>query len=134
VAYETLITVRLGHTDAARRLYFARQLDLVHEAFEDWLAAEGLPIRTLVDDPTGGLPIVHAEADYTGQVFTGDPLTVRLTVAKRSSRSFTLAYALSVDGREVGRASTVHVAVDGSTGRSRDLPDALIAILDRHRT
>lgn len=131
-AFETTRIVRLAHTDAARRLYFARQLDLVHEAYEDWLSAEGLPIRTLIDDPAGGLPIVHIESDYKGQVFTGDALVIELTVLERSARSFTLGYSLRCEGREVGTAKTVHVAVDGSTGRSGPLPPALTAILDRH--
>ena len=130
--FETTLTVRLGHTDAARRLYFARQFDLVHAAYEDWLAHAGLSIRDLVHDESGGLPIVHAESDYMGQVFVGDDVVIAVTVDHVGTRSFTLAYALSVGGKLVGKAKTVHVAIDGSTGRSGPLPDALTQALKTH--
>ena len=132
LAFETTRIIRLGHTDAARRLYFARQLDLVHEAYEDWLAQEGCPLRGLVESEGGGVPIVHAECDYTGQVFTGDAVTIGLSVEACSARSFTLAYVLHCEGRQVGAAKTVHVAIDASTGRSGPLPAALAAIVRRH--
>jgi 1,4-dihydroxy-2-naphthoyl-CoA hydrolase len=132
MAFETTRVVRLGHTDAARRMYFARQFDLIHEAYEDWLASEGVGIRALVENPGGGVPIVHAACDYTGQVFAGDELTIRLTVAKRSSRSFTLAYTLHRGEEPVGKATTVHVAVDASTGKAGALPEPLSQALARH--
>ncbi len=131
-AFETTCTIRLGHTDAAGRLFFARQLDLVHEVYEDWLAHEGIPIRRLIEDPTGGLPIVHAESSYTGQLFAGDVLTVRLSVEACSTRSFTLSYALICGERPVGTAKTVHVAVDAATGKSRALSDDLARVLRAH--
>ncbi|MEO0603966.1 MAG: thioesterase family protein [Myxococcota bacterium] len=131
-AFETTCTIRLGHTDAAGRLFFARQLDLVHEAYEDWLAHEGTPIRTLIEDPTGGLPIVAAESAYTGQLFAGDVVTIRLSIEACSTRSFTLAYALLRGETPVGTAKTVHVAVDAATGKSRPLSEALTRMLKRH--
>lgn len=131
-AFETMYTIRLGHTDAAGRLYFARQFDLVHEAYEDWLAHEGIPIRSLVEDASGGLPIVQAECAYTGQLFVGDAVTIALSVRTCSARSFTLGYVLHRGETQVGTASTVHVAVDARSGRSRALPDALAQILKRY--
>ena len=130
-AFETTRIIRLGHTDAARRLYFARQLDLVHEAYEDWLEHEGLSIRMLIDDRSGGVPIVHAESSYTGQVFAGDEVVIRLTVEARSTRSFTLGYTLSRGETQVGTAKTVHVSVDAATGKSCPLPEDLTRVLER---
>jgi acyl-CoA thioesterase FadM len=127
--FETTRTIRLGHTDAARRLYFARQLELVHEAYEAWLIHEGVDFRALVEDPEGGLPIVHAESRYTGQVFVGDPVTIGITVEARSARSFTLAYTLESGGRQVGSARTVHVALDARTGKSTALPEVMSRLL-----
>jgi len=131
-AFETTSTIRLGHTDAAQRLFFARQLDLVHEAYEDWLSHEGLSIRALVEDPTGGLPIVEAHCRYTSPLFVGDVVTIRISVEACSGRSFTLAYALHCGERPVGTARTVHVAVDAATGRSRALSDELTRVLRRY--
>ena len=131
-AFETTRTIRLGHTDAARRLYFARQFDLVHEAYEDWLHAEGLSIRALVEDPNGGVPIVRAESDFKGQLFAGDVVTIELAVIERSERSFSLGYRLLRADRVVGEAKTIHVSVDGSTGKSGPLPETLKQVLDRH--
>lgn len=131
-AFETACTIRLAHTDAAGRLYFARQLELVHEAYENWLAHEGLPIRSLLDDTSGGLPIVQAECTYTGQLFVGDAVTIRLSVEAVSTRSFTLGYELHRGETQVGTAKTVHVAVDVATGKSRALSEDLTGILRRH--
>lgn len=125
MGFETTATIRLGHTDAARRMYFARQFDLVHEAYEDWLAHVGLSIFDLVHNDTGGVPIVHAEADYTGQLFAGDVVTIGLVVEAVSTRSFTLAYTLTKGERQVGTAKTVHVYIDGKAGKAAPLPEAL---------
>ncbi len=130
--FETTRTIRLGHTDAAHRMYFARQFDLVHEAYEDWLASEGLPIRHLLEESAFGLPIVRAESEYTGSLFAGDRVTIALTVEGRSERSFTLSYALRTNDRPVGTARTVHVAVDRTTGRSCPITGPLSEILARH--
>jgi 1,4-dihydroxy-2-naphthoyl-CoA hydrolase len=129
VSFETSKIVRLGHTDAAGRLYFARQFDFVHEAYEDWLEHVGVQIRDLVEDPAGGLPIVHAESSYKGQLFTGDRVAITVAVEAHSPRSFTLAYTLTCNERLVGTARTVHVAVDAKTGKAGALPGALKKVL-----
>ena len=130
--FETTLIIRLGHTDAARRLYFARQFDLVHEAYEDWLEQAGLPLRGLLEEGAFGVPIVRAESDYSGSLFAGDRVTISVTVEARSARSFTLSYVLRTADRQVGTARTVHVAVDPKTGRSCPLTGPLSDLLDRH--
>ena len=130
--FETTCTIRMGHTDAAHRMYFARQFDLVHEAYEDWLEQEGLPIRHLLENGDFGVPIVRAESEYSASLFAGDRVTIALTVEARSERSFTLSYVLRTETRQVGTARTVHVAVDRSTGRSCPITGPLSEILQRH--
>ncbi|HCH62811.1 MAG: hypothetical protein CL927_20660 [Deltaproteobacteria bacterium] len=129
--FETTRTIRLGHTDAARRMFFARQFDLIHEAYEDWLEANGLPIRTLLEDSDFGLPIVRAESDYRGSLFAGDRVCITITVEGRTERSFTLSYVLRSGDRQVGTAKTVHVAVDRASGRSCPISGTLADILSR---
>jgi len=129
--FETTRTIRLGHTDAARRMFFARQFDLVHEAYEDWLEAHGLPIRSLLEEGDFGLPIVRAESDYSGSLFAGDRVCIAVSVEGRSERSFTLSYVLRSGDRQVGTAKTVHVAVDRTTGRSCPISGALADILSQ---
>lgn len=120
--FEHQVTVRLHDTDAAGVLYFAHQFRIAHETYEAFMAAAGFGLGDLLRAGATALPIVHAEADYRAPLRVGDELTVSLSVKRLGRTSFTLDYSLVRAGRVVGRVTTAHVAVDGRTGRKKDLP------------
>ncbi len=126
--YET--SIKFHETDAAGRLFFAHQLKLAHDAYEAFLQTSGLPLAIIVLDRPYDLPIVHAESDYMAPLFVGDKIRIDLTVERIGNSSFTLAYDFwGQNGRPVGRAKTVHVAVDSKTGETMALPKEIRQLL-----
>ena len=130
--YTHSTTIRMGDTDAAGVLYFASLLRLAHQAYEDFLAARGLPLAALVKAGRIGLPIRHAEADFLSPLFLGDHVTIEVAVDDIGQHAFTLRYrVLNAKGRLCATASTVHVAIRPNTGKKTRLPPKLTAILQR---
>jgi len=126
------LNVRLNDTDAARRLFFANQFVMAHEAWEACLDKLGLSIASILDAGSFVLPIVHAEADYSAPVALGDQITVSVTCDRIGEKSFSLAFALRRDdGTEVGTVSHVHASVDAETGEAVPLPPVLRDVLTR---
>jgi 1,4-dihydroxy-2-naphthoyl-CoA hydrolase len=123
------LTIRLGQTDAAGVVYFARYFDLAHDVYERALAEAGLP---LTPEMLGGgvlLPIVHAEASYAAPLHVGDHVAVTLGTEDVRERSFSLVYGFSRDGTHVCRVRTVHVAVNAADFRPTVLPESVRTVL-----
>ncbi|MDQ7063604.1 MAG: thioesterase family protein [candidate division KSB1 bacterium] len=128
-SYET--SIKFHETDAAGRLFFAHQLKLAHDAYEAFLQTSGLPLAIIVQDRPYDLPIVHAESDYLAPLFVGDKIRIELTVERIGNSSFTLGYDFrGQNGQSVGRAKTVHVAVNSKTGEKMALPEEVRRILE----
>lgn len=125
MAYAAPRRITLRQTDAAGVLFFAEQLALVHEVYEEWLAQAGLPLRRILDERAFGLPIARAETELLQPLFVDDEVSIALSCARVGETSFTLAHEVSRAGRVVGRGATVHVCVDPRAGRPAPLPDAL---------
>ncbi|HPG01198.1 MAG TPA: thioesterase family protein [Kiritimatiellia bacterium] len=125
-------TVRMADTDAAGVIYFARQLELAHHAFEAFLEDANLGVGHMLAEKDYRIPIVHAESDYRAPLRVGDKLTICLTAQRIGDTSFTLNFRLRDHAfREVGAVKTVHVAVSGDTWKKRPIPAELRAALDR---
>ena len=131
--FTTETVVRLHHTDAAGVLFFAHQLTLAHDAYEQFLESVGCPLSGILAEGEIFLLIVHTEADYTAPLHAGDKLRVELRVTALTKHSFTLGYRfVGDDGKEVGSAQTVHVAVDKQSGRKAPLWPELREALQAH--
>jgi 1,4-dihydroxy-2-naphthoyl-CoA hydrolase len=129
--YET--TIKLRDTDAAGVLYFARQFDLAHDAYQAWLEEEGFGLRRIIEDADFMLAIVHAESDYAAALRVGDRIRISLCVANIGQSSFTMTYELSKeDGAKVGTAQTVHVLIDKKTRGKTPIPDDFGTVLKRN--
>lgn len=118
--------IRVQDTDATGVLYFANQLQIGLEAFEDYLAAEGFSLKKMVDEKKFLLPIVHAESDFFEPVFLGDTLDVTLSFPKVGTSSFTHASDILKEGKKVGWVSIVHVAVCPQKNASIPIPRFLL--------
>ena len=124
--------VRMADTDAAGVIYFARQLELAHYAFEMFLEEAGLGVGHMLAEKDYRIPIVHAESDYHAPLRVGDRLSICLTALRIGDTSFTLDFRLrDRQGREVGAVKTIHVAVSRSTWTKRPIPAELRAALQR---
>ncbi len=126
-------TVQLHDTDAYGIIFFSNQLKFCHNAFQDLLETVGE--RMPPSRPLSGamLVIVHVASDYLAPVHLGDRLSIEVAIAAFGTTSMTVHYRLAnQDGREVGRVTSVHVAIDVVSNAKAPLPARLRAALAPH--
>lgn len=115
-------SVKMHDTDAAGRIFFARQLYMFHDAWDAFIQKKGLGFATLLRKKNYFFPIVHTEADYMAQLFVGDKLEVKVKPGKIGKKSFQMNYELRRGKQLVGTGNIVHVSVSNTTGKSIPLP------------
>lgn len=125
--------VALADTDSAGLLYFVSQLQYAHEAYELLLAEIGLPVQQIVAQESFLLPLVHLESDYLARLEVDDQIEIRTSVANLGNTSFALSHQLFKGKQLVGKASTVHVALDKENRAKMPLPAKLRQGLERYR-
>lgn len=118
--------IYLGDTDAAGVMYFAKLLEICHEAYENWLIQTGINFRDLVSNSVVAIPIVHAEIDFLRPVYCSDELLIEITTAQTSPESFTVSYSIFKTQELVGKAMTKHVAINPVTRRRNPLPSKIV--------
>ncbi len=101
--------IRVQDTDATGVLYFANQLQIGLEAFEDFLCTQGFSIGEMIKKRHYLLPIVHAEADFFAPIHVSDALELTLTFPRVGTTSFTHASEVFRQGEKVGTVEIVHV-------------------------
>ena len=121
--------VHFHECDPAGIVYFAHLFTFCHEAYEELVRAGGQPLETLV----GGAvvyPLRHVEADYRAPLRLGDLVTIRVSLAKLSERSFQVVYAIADRaGALLATSAAVHVAVERATMRPTAIPPEVRAVL-----
>ena len=131
-AFEHRLRVRFQHTDPAGIVFFANILTYCHEAFEEMLRSEGLPLEKMILSREQVLPIGHAEATFKRPFRAGTLVTIKVTVGRIGERSFRLDYDLFDEEKlHLATAATVHVAVDPASSRSMGLALPLRALLEK---
>lgn len=131
--FTTQNLVRMHDVDMAGILYFPRQFRFIHEALEDFMESENYSFAKLFHEGDFLFVIVHCEADYLAPLTLGDDLDVHMRVSDIGETSFTLYYNIyKRNGPEVGRAKTVHVAIDRAAHKKIPIPVDLRAILTKH--
>lgn len=109
-------------TDAAGILYFGSQFRLFHDAFETFFNESGVTFNDLLKTKDYLFVIAHAESDYLAPVFVGDSLDVQIQVSRLGQTSFTLSYQIYRESDLVGKGDTVHVCLDKSTKKTKQIP------------
>ncbi|MDJ0652232.1 MAG: thioesterase family protein [Simkaniaceae bacterium] len=117
--------IRVQDTDATGVLYFANQLQIGLEAFEDFLCTQGFFIGEMIKKKQYSLPIVHAEADFYASIHVSDALELRLTFPSIGTTSFTHASEVLRKGKKVGRVEIVHVAYCPKKKEGIPIPEEL---------
>jgi YbgC/YbaW family acyl-CoA thioester hydrolase len=123
--HEYRTRIRLSHTDAAAVVFFPRQLELVHEAFEELMRSVGWSLESLLRGGQWLLPVVRVEADYLHPLRLGDELRITSGLERLGDSSFTLRHELDCAGRITGRILTTHTLLDAADKRPRSLPPTL---------
>ena len=123
-------TVRLADTDAAGVVFFARYLNLCHEAYEEALAAAGLPLQDFLGGAGIVVPISRSEADYKRPLRVGDRLRITVAPEGLTESSFALRFELFKLGPPVklaGSVRTEHVCTSPAKRERAPLPPGLAA-------
>ena len=124
-------TVHFPDTDAAGVVFFARYLSICHEAYEEALAAAGIPLGTFFIDHGVVIPIAKSEASYLRPLMCGDKVRVDVTPRLLSENSYALDYViwkLAPDSSIEKRAAVVrteHVCISSKTRDRLPLPTRL---------
>ncbi len=123
----------LRDTDGAGVVYFLNFLAICHEAYEESLAAAGVPLEVLPGSRGVVMPVVYTQADFRRPLFCGDHLEVTALPRAVSSTEYELVYTVRRQGAEpvVSRALTRHVCIDPGSRQRQDLPPALLDWLAR---
>ena len=124
--------VYLSDTDAAGVVYFAKGLEICHQAYEESLAAAGISLKQMLREKTIALPIVRAEIDFMRPLFCGDELQINLSASLISNNEFAIAYEIHTDNLErvLVKARTSHVCIDPQIRTRTDLPSIILEWLD----
>jgi 1,4-dihydroxy-2-naphthoyl-CoA hydrolase len=133
--FEHRLRVRFQHTDPAGIVFFANILVYCHEAYEEFLRANGMPLEEFIGKREHSLPLGHAEATFKRPFRAGQLVTVKLRIGRIGDRSFRVDYDLFTEnGEQLATAATVHVAVHAATGQSSGIPPQLRAVLEKYAT
>jgi len=124
--------IRLHDTDAAGIIFFANQLKIIHDAYEELLERSGLGFKTMLKRTDFFLPIVHAESSYKEPLFAGDKIVVSAKVKHIGNTSCSFEYTLKRGKTIVGTGKTVHVAIDQKTRQKIPLPSVLRKALSKY--
>jgi 1,4-dihydroxy-2-naphthoyl-CoA hydrolase len=123
-------TIRMADTDAAGIVFFANYLVLCHEAYEEALAAAGLPIQDFFRDGDVIIPIATSSVDYLRPLQCGEQVRIELRPSPQSATSYAIDYEIVRLGRPektAARARTEHVSTSRSKRERIPLPAKLAA-------
>jgi 1,4-dihydroxy-2-naphthoyl-CoA hydrolase len=123
-------TIHFPDTDAAGVVFFANYLAICHEAYEEALAAAGLPVRTFFSDQGIMIPVSKSSADYLRALYCGDRVKVSVTPTLLSENSYAVEYdliRLSRSEKLAAHVRTAHVCISSATRERTALPTTLLA-------
>lgn len=128
--------VFLGDTDAAGVVYFARGLEICHEAYEESLANSEIDLQQMLVEKKVALPIVRAEINFLRPLFCGDRLTIDLTADAIGNSEFSLKYQIFNDidcDRIFVKAKTKHVCINPEKRARINLPPTILNWLETYK-
>ncbi len=127
-------TIHFPDTDAAGVVFFARYLSIVHEAYEEALAAAHIPLASFFADQGVIVPISKSEASYLRPLQCGDKVEVELRPTRLNENTFALDAVLwkRIDDtrKRAAVVRTEHVCIHSTSRERLALPPALAAWVD----
>ncbi|MCB1107964.1 MAG: acyl-CoA thioesterase [Chlamydiia bacterium] len=122
-------TIRVQDTDATGAIYFANQLQIALEAFEEFLLHQGFSVGDMISKNQFLLPIVHTEGDFFAPLAAGDRVEVTLSFSRVGTTSFTHTSDLLKKNEKVGTVSIVHVVYCPEKKQSIPIPEEIKKII-----
>jgi 1,4-dihydroxy-2-naphthoyl-CoA hydrolase len=127
--FDYLRRIYLSDTDAAGVVYFAKGLEICHQAYEESLTQGGISLSRMIREGTTALPIVHAKIDFMRPLFCGEQIQIDLVASLINHSEFAIAYQISsVDNLEqiLAKAQTRHVCINPQIRQRIDLPVIIV--------
>jgi 1,4-dihydroxy-2-naphthoyl-CoA hydrolase len=127
--FDYLRRIYLSDTDAAGVVYFAKGLEICHQAYEECLIQGGISLKQMIQEGKTALPIVHAEIDFLRPLCCGDRIQIGLVASLINQSEFAIAYQISpVDHLEqiLVTARTRHVCINPQIRQRIDLPAIML--------
>jgi 1,4-dihydroxy-2-naphthoyl-CoA hydrolase len=126
-------TVYLGDTDAAGVVYFARAMEICHEAYEESLRVMGISLYQLLSETAIAIPIVHTSINFFNPIFAGDKLVIYQVANLLKDSEFSTAYEIVAPNspdKALVTATIRHVSIDVKTRERVHLPEQVINWID----
>lgn len=118
-----------GDCDTVGIAYFAIYYPWMERAYSTWLYSHGLRAGEL-HEQLGIITVgVHSECTYRAMVRVFDELTVRLTLDRVGSSSYTVGYDFVRDGEVVTHGTMTFVCRTADGSGKAAIPDGLLEIL-----
>lgn len=113
--------VLLNDVDAAGVVFYARVMAMAHEAYEEVMAGAGLALDELMRARIG-LPLVHAEADFSSPLRHGEMASLQVVCTRVGDSSVAIRVQIAVGPRAAAVVTQVHACVDMDRLVSRPIP------------
>src|SRR5260370_34749528 len=113
--------IRFVDTDASGRIHYTAMLRHFEAAEFEFMRSLGDPYGSL----EGSYPRVHVECDYLSALVCDDLISTAVTVDRVGSTSYTLAFAVSVEGRAAAKRKITVVCIDRKAQRPQPIPEPL---------
>jgi len=129
------VTIRFEQADPAGVLFFARLLEVAHQVYEEFVAAElGVPWAEWFLDPARAVPIRRAEAVYhrpmrPGRTYDAE---LRITALGESSFEATTRFLEPEGAATCAETRVTHVFADFERGRKIEIPSEVKSRLLAH--
>ena len=123
--------ILLNDVDAAGVVFYARIMAMAHEAYEEAMARAGLALDELIRAGRIGLPLVHAEADFSRPLRHGEQVETTVALERVGEKSVTVRIAFAVGGAPAAVVKQVHACVDMDKLASVPVPEDMRAKLAR---
>lgn len=126
-------SVRFADSVGGGRLHHPKMLELMHDAYEALLAANGTALPRVLAERAWGAPLTHADLELLADLRFGTPLEIVVSAAEAWKNRVTFGYRVRDTARDqvVALGRTAHAFVDLATLRRREIPDEIRAILAR---
>src|SRR5579862_2714431 len=117
--------IRFVDTDASGRIHYSALLRHFEAAEFEFLRAMGCSYMSFPREE-GGFPRIHIECDYLAALVCDDLISTVVSVERIGTTSFTLGYAVSVDGRAAAKGKITIVCIDLKSQRPKALPARMV--------
>ena len=132
--FESHVRTQWGDVDVAGIVYFAAYWRFVERAEMDMFGELGFPYESVFQEYGFWLPRVRCEVEYHAPALMNDDLLLRTHIEKVGASS--IRWKTVVFNQRTGEAGAAFVltvaCIDGTSLRSRPLPDAIRSALLPH--